>query len=82
MLSSNESGSLNNDLDINAHSSATIQYSAEYYNGVVTVEGAGKKAEEKFDFTADGEALGYISLTQARSWGRNFELDRLYPPMR
>jgi hypothetical protein len=42
MLSSNESGSLNNDLDINAHSSATIQFSAEYYNGVVMAEDAGK----------------------------------------
>ena len=25
-----------------------------------------EKQEEKFDFTADGEALGYISLAQAR----------------
>ena len=26
----------------------------------------GKKEEEKFDFTSEGEVLGYISLDQAR----------------
>ena len=30
------------------------------------VEEEGKKDEEKFEFTAQGEALGYISLDQAR----------------
>ena len=29
-------------------------------------EDQGKKEEEKFDFTPEGEALGYISLAQAR----------------
>lgn len=29
-------------------------------------EAEGKKEEEKFDFTAEGEAIGYISLDQAR----------------
>ena len=29
-------------------------------------EGAGRKEEEKFEFTPQGEALGYISLEQAR----------------
>ena len=30
------------------------------------VEDEGKQNEEKFDFTREGEALGYISLDQAR----------------
>jgi len=30
------------------------------------VEDEGKQEEEKFEFTATGEALGYISLDQAR----------------
>ncbi|MCH8281988.1 MAG: hypothetical protein IIC96_15060 [Chloroflexi bacterium] len=30
------------------------------------VEEEGKKDEEKFEFTAEGEALGYISLDQAQ----------------
>ena len=30
------------------------------------VDEAGKKEEEKFDFTSEGESLGYISLDQAR----------------
>jgi len=29
-------------------------------------EDQGDKQEEKFDFTSDGEAVGYISLDQAR----------------
>lgn len=30
------------------------------------VEGEGKRAEEKVEFTPEGETLGYISLDQAR----------------
>ena len=35
-------------------------------NGVVMVEDEGEKEEEKFDFSPEGEAVGYISLAQAR----------------
>ena len=30
------------------------------------VEDEGEKEEEKFDFSPEGEAVGYISLAQAR----------------
>ena len=33
---------------------------------MIVAENEGKKAEEKFEFTPEGEALGYISLDQAR----------------
>ena len=33
---------------------------------LVMAEDEGKKEEEKFEFAAEGEALGYISLDQAR----------------
>ena len=33
---------------------------------MVMAEDESKKEEEKFEFTPEGEALGYISLDQAR----------------
>jgi len=35
------------------------------YNVGVVAQDEGKKEEEKFDFTSEGEVLGYISLDQA-----------------
>ena len=43
-----------------------IPQSTQYYNGVVMVEDEGKKDERKLDFTAEGEALAFVILDQAR----------------